>query len=47
MARLEVRVFLEEIMTRVGRIHLNGEPQRIRSNFINGLKHLPLTLEKL
>ncbi len=47
MARLEVRVFLEEIMTRVGRIHLNGEPKRIRSNFINGLKHLPLTLEQV
>ncbi|HIC14985.1 MAG TPA: cytochrome P450, partial [Gemmatimonadetes bacterium] len=47
MARLEVRVFLEEVMTRVGRIRLDGEPQRIRSNFINGLKHLPLTLEQV
>ena len=40
-------MFLEEVMNRVGRIRLNGEPQRIRSNFINGLKHLPLTLERV
>lgn len=45
LARLEARVFLEEIAKRVGRIHLDGQPERIRSNFINGLKRLPLELE--
>ncbi len=45
LARLEVRVFLEEVARRIGRIHLEGEPERIRSNFINGLKYLPLGLE--
>ncbi len=47
MARLEVRVFLEEVVRRIRRIQLDGAPERIRSNFINGLKHLPLTLETL
>ena len=47
MARLEVRVFLEEVVRRIRRIQLDGDPERIRSNFINGLKHLPLTVEPL
>ena len=47
MARLEVRVFLEEVVRRIRRIQADGDPERIRSNFINGLKHLPLTLEPL
>ena len=45
LARLEVRVFLDEVVKRIDRIHLEGEPERIRSNFINGLKYLPLELE--
>jgi len=45
LARLEVRVFLDEVAKRIDRIHLEGEPERIRSNFINGLKYLPLELE--
>ena len=47
MARLEVRVFLEEVVRRIRRIQADGDPERIRSNFINGMKHLPLTLEPL
>ena len=47
MARLEVRFFLEEVTRRIRCIRLDGKPQRIRSNFINGLKHLPLILETL
>ena len=45
LARLEVRVFLEEICRKIHRFHRAGPPVRIRSNFINGLKHLPLELE--
>ena len=45
LARLEVKVFLEEFAKRIGRVHLDGKPERIRSNFINGLKRLPLELE--
>ncbi len=42
LARLEVRVYLEELVSRVARIELAGEPVRLRSNFANGLRHLPI-----
>ncbi|MGH2888416.1 MAG: cytochrome P450 [Solirubrobacteraceae bacterium] len=42
LARLEVRVFLEELVARVSEIELAGEPVRHRSNFTNGLKRLPV-----
>jgi cytochrome P450 len=44
LARLEVRVVLEELAARVSRIELLGPPVRLRSNHINGLKHLPVGL---
>ena len=42
LARLEVRVFLEELLGRNVRLEVCGEVRRVRSNFINGLKRLPL-----
>jgi len=44
LARMEMRVLFEELVARVPRIHKLGEPQRLRSNFINGIKHLPVQL---
>jgi cytochrome P450 len=44
LARLEVRVVLEELRSRVSTIELTGDPVRLRSNHINGLKHLPVRL---
>lgn len=44
LARLEGRVFLEELLSSLSTIELTGEPQRIRSNLNNGLKRLPLRL---
>ncbi|MGA2124505.1 MAG: cytochrome P450 [Acidimicrobiales bacterium] len=44
LARLEVRVVLEELSKRVKRFELAGEPARIRANFTNGLKRLPITV---
>jgi cytochrome P450 len=41
LARLEIRVLLEEIVRRGIRFELAGEPVRIRTNFVNGLRHLP------
>jgi cytochrome P450 len=43
LARLEVRVFFQEFLDRVGRYEV-GEPDRLRSNFIRGIKHLPVKL---
>lgn len=44
LARLEIRVVLDELRERVSRFELAGEPRRIRSNFTNGLKSLPVRL---
>jgi cytochrome P450 len=41
LARLETRVFFEEWLNRVGSFEV-GEPDRLRSNFISGVKHLPV-----
>lgn len=41
LAELEVRVFFEEFLERVGGFEV-GEPDRLRSNFIRGIKHLPV-----
>ncbi len=44
LARLEVRVLLQELLMRVARIEQTGEQQFLRSNFIGGIKHLPLRI---
>ncbi|MGH2685648.1 MAG: cytochrome P450 [Actinomycetota bacterium] len=44
LARMEIKVLFEELVKRVGRIEKLTEPSRLRSNFINGLKHLPVRL---
>jgi cholest-4-en-3-one 26-monooxygenase len=45
LGRLEAQVLLHEIVTRMPELALAGPPARLRSNFINGLKHLPVTFE--
>jgi cytochrome P450 len=42
LARLEVRIVLAALAGRVARFSLAGEPRRIRSNFTNGLRTLPI-----
>ena len=42
LARLEVRVTFEELLPRLADIRPDGEPARLRSNFIAGIKHLPV-----
>ncbi len=44
LARLEVQVLLEEMLERYDRIERVGELVRLRSNFLNGVKHLPVRL---
>jgi cytochrome P450 len=44
LARLEVRIVLEELAARVKSIELLGEPVRLRSNHINGIKRMPVRL---
>jgi len=42
LARMEIRVIFEELLDRWHDLELAGEPSRLRSNFINGIKHIPL-----
>ncbi len=44
LAKLEVKIWLEEMVPYLGRIELAGEPERLRSNFFNGIKRLPVRL---
>lgn len=44
LARMELRVLLEELLPRVSTVELAGPPERLRSNFIAGIKHLPLEI---
>lgn len=44
LARLEGRVFFEELLAAHPVIELTGEPRRVRSNLNNGLRSLPLRL---
>jgi cytochrome P450 len=46
LARLEGRVFLDELLDTFGSIELTGEPRRTRSNLNNALKHLPVRLSR-
>jgi cytochrome P450 len=43
-AKKEIKVLFEELFRRFPNIQLAGPPVRLRSNFINGLKRMPVTL---
>ncbi len=42
LARMEIHVLFEELVRRVPRVEALGAPDRLRSNFIGGIKHLPV-----
>jgi cholest-4-en-3-one 26-monooxygenase len=42
LARLEIRVMYEEILRRFTQIEPAGAVRRLRSNFINGFKTIPV-----
>jgi len=42
LARMEIHVLFEEMARRVQRVESLGPPDRLRSNFIGGIKHLPV-----
>ena len=41
LARREITVMFKQLFERMPDIHAVGEPSRLQSNFINGIKHLP------
>jgi len=42
LARMEVRLMFEQLIPRLRSIELNGDVRRVRSNFVNGIKTLPV-----
>ena len=44
LARLEMRVFFEELLPALADIRVNGPVARLRSNFISGIKRLPVSV---
>jgi cholest-4-en-3-one 26-monooxygenase len=42
LARMEIRVMFEHLLDRMPDIRQDGEMQRLQSQFINGVKHLPV-----
>lgn len=45
LARLEVGAVFRELFTRLPGLRSSGPPERLRSNFLNGVKRLPCTAE--
>ena len=44
LARMEMNVMFEELIRRVASVEQTGAVQRLRSNFVNGIKHLPVRM---
>jgi cytochrome P450 len=42
LAQLEIKVLFEEVLARLPDMELNGPVERMRSNFINGIRHMPV-----
>lgn len=42
LARLEIRLMFETLLPRLNGIELAGDVRRVRSNFVNGIKSLPV-----
>jgi cytochrome P450 len=42
LARMQLRVLFEEVLTRMPDIELDGEISRLRSHFIDGIKRMPV-----
>ncbi|MEU1200318.1 cytochrome P450 [Streptomyces sp. NPDC005813] len=42
LARTEIRIMFEELIPRIADIRLAGDVPRVRSNFVNGIKKLPV-----
>ena len=44
LARLEIRIIFTEVLDQLPDLELAGDVKRLRSNFINGIKHLPVAV---
>ena len=45
LAKLETRILLQELLPRLRSIEITGRVERMRSNFVNGIKHMPVRVQ--
>ncbi len=45
LARLEIRILFEELLPRLASIEQTGDIERVRSNFVNGVKRFPVRVK--
>lgn len=46
LARMEIRLMLEELLPQLAEIELAGDIARVRSNFVNGIKAFPVRVKR-
>jgi len=46
IARSELQIFWEELLPRLKSVELNGDPKYLQTNFVGGLKNLPIKFKK-
>jgi cytochrome P450 len=46
LARLETKILFEQLLPRLASIELAGPVERIRSNFVNGIKRMPVRVRR-
>lgn len=46
LAEMQLRVMWEEINKRFSKVEVTGEPELVNSNFVHGIKELPVTLRQ-
>jgi cytochrome P450 len=42
LAKMEMRIFWEELLPRLKSVELSGQPKLTEANFVGGLKSLPI-----
>jgi cytochrome P450 len=42
LAKMEIRIFFEELLNRFEAFEIDGEPAWLASNFVSGLKRMPI-----
>jgi cytochrome P450 len=45
LARMEIRILFEELLPRLASIEQTGDIERVRSNFVNGVKRFPVRVK--
>ena len=44
LARMEIKILFEELLPRLSDVRIDGDVARLRSNFIAGIKRLPIAV---